>query len=104
MVIADKEYPQRVAFALINRVLEEFSSIYSRELWLSTSKELDFPPLKSYIQRFQNPQEADSIMRVQKELDETKDILVTFPNKIDLTQHLLAPNVKHITRERRETR
>lgn len=76
MIICDKEYPQRVAFALINRILEEFCNKYSREMWMSSSKELEFEALKLYLEKYQNPQEADAIMRVQRELDETKVILV----------------------------
>ena len=76
MIICDKDYPQRVAFALINRVLEEFSDTYPREIWMSASKQLGLTSLPETIQKFQNPHEADAIMRVQKELDETKVILV----------------------------
>lgn len=76
VIICDKEYPQRVAFALINRILEEFCNKYSREMWMSSSKELEFEALKLYLEKYQNPQEADAIMRVQRELDETKVILV----------------------------
>lgn len=36
---------------------------------------LDFPPLKEYIVKYQDPQQADSIMKIQKELDETKIVL-----------------------------
>lgn len=76
VIVCDKEYPQRVAFALINRVLEEFSALYSREVWLSSSKPLPYENLRVFLQKYQNPHEADSIMRVQKELDETKIVLV----------------------------
>ena len=36
---------------------------------------LDFPPLKEYITKYQDPQQADSILKIQKELDETKIVL-----------------------------
>ena len=41
----------------------------------TTLKKIDFPELKALMTKFQNPSEADSIMKVQKELDETKIIL-----------------------------
>lgn len=82
VIITDKEYPQRVAFALINRVLEEFSAIHSREQWLSCSGQLEFPQLARMLQQFQNPQQADSIMRVQREIDETKVILHSTINSL----------------------
>jgi synaptobrevin family protein YKT6 len=33
------------------------------------------PELKDYIQKYQKPEEADSLMRIQKELDETKVVM-----------------------------
>lgn len=33
------------------------------------------PELKDYIQRYQDPHQADSIMKIQRELDETKIVL-----------------------------
>jgi synaptobrevin family protein YKT6 len=42
---------------------------------LLSSKTVEFPALETYIRKFQNPQEADSIMRVRKELDDTKVVL-----------------------------
>lgn len=47
---------------------------YTLDSLLSAS-EIDMPFLEEYLKRYQNPAEADSIMRVQKELDETKVIL-----------------------------
>lgn len=33
------------------------------------------PELKDYLSKYQDPQQADSIMKIQKELDETKIVL-----------------------------
>ena len=65
-----------MAFALINRVLEEFVAAFPRDIWLTTSSQLQFLQLKEMLIKYQNPHEADPIMRVQRELDETKIILV----------------------------
>ena len=35
-----------------------------------------YPQLDGVLQRYQNPHEADSLMKVQRELDETKIVLV----------------------------
>lgn len=74
VVICDDDYPQRVAFGMINQILDEVVSKYSVEK-LHSSTEIDMPFLEDYLKKYQNPAEADSIMRVQKELDETKVIL-----------------------------
>lgn len=73
-MICDDSYPQRVAFGLINQILDEILSKYTIETLLGAN-ELEMPFLDAYLRKFQNPAEADSIMKVQKELDETKVIL-----------------------------
>ena len=36
---------------------------------------LPFPELRDYLAKYQDPQQADSILKIQKELDETKIVL-----------------------------
>lgn len=36
---------------------------------------VNFPELKEYIVKYQDPQQADSIMKIQQQLDETKIVL-----------------------------
>ncbi|XP_056096685.1 synaptobrevin homolog YKT6 isoform X2 [Rhinichthys klamathensis goyatoka] len=60
VVIADGEYPSRVCFTLLDKVLDEFSRQVNSIDWPSGS---------------QNPREADAMTKVQAELDETKIIL-----------------------------
>ena len=78
VLVSDRQYPARVAFGLINRILDEFAAQFSRDIWLSTSSQLEFPLLQEMLKKYQNPDEADPIMRVQRELDETKVVLVRF--------------------------
>ncbi|XP_065071425.1 synaptobrevin homolog YKT6-like [Rhopilema esculentum] len=75
VVIADKEYPSRVAFTLIGKLLDEFSAVVPSSTWKSGNSNFDFQDCEEYLQRFQNPREADPMMRVQSELDETKVIV-----------------------------
>lgn len=83
VIITDREYPARVAFALINRVLDEFMAEFPRDIWLTSTVKLNFGKLRDMIVKYQNPHEADPIMRVQKELDDTKVILVPHPLCVD---------------------
>ena len=78
VVITDTEYPMRVAFGLANRLLDDFASQIPQEKWKTSSSPLSFPELKTFIVKYQNPNEADSILKIQKELDETKIALVRF--------------------------
>ncbi|CAI9593686.1 unnamed protein product [Staurois parvus] len=76
VVIADAEYPQRVCFTLLEKVLEEFSTQVDRIDWPSGSPAtIQYNALDSYLAKYQNPREADPMCKVQAELDETKIIL-----------------------------
>lgn len=59
VVVSDDEYPPKVAHTITLKILEEFPQCN----------------LDAYLRKFQDPKEADSIMRLQAELDETKIIL-----------------------------
>ncbi|KAF1842632.1 snare-like protein [Cucurbitaria berberidis CBS 394.84] len=78
IIISDQEYPSIVAHQLLSKIVDEFTSKYPRTAYASattdTSK-LSFPELKDYIVKYQDPQQADNIMKIQKELDETKIVL-----------------------------
>jgi synaptobrevin family protein YKT6 len=68
IIISDLEYPRMVAHQLLSKVVDEFTSKYPRTAYANATK-------GSYIVKYQDPQQADSIMKIQKELDETKIVL-----------------------------
>ncbi|KAG0342281.1 palmitoyltransferase [Podila horticola] len=74
VVITDKEYPPRVAFSLLNKILDEFTTRFpNSSTW--TPEACSYPELQQYIVTYQDPKQGDTIMKVQRELDETKIIL-----------------------------
>jgi len=78
IVITDDEYPTMVAHRVLSKIVDEFVSKYPRTAYASFTKgqtELSFPELKQYITQYQDPAQADSIVKIQKELDETKIVL-----------------------------
>ncbi len=75
IIISDPDYPALVAHQLLSKVVDEFLSRYPRSAFATSNPTLDFPQLKEYIVKYQDPQQADSIMKIQKELDETKIVL-----------------------------
>lgn len=76
IIISDKEYPALVAHQLLSKVLDEFLSKHPRTAYAGDCPSpLAFLELKEYIVKYQDPQQADSIMKIQKELDETKIVL-----------------------------
>ncbi|KAI4697475.1 uncharacterized protein J4E84_000605 [Alternaria hordeiaustralica] len=77
LMITDHEYPSLVAHQLLSKVCDEFLSKYPRSAFANAteSANMSYPELKDYIVKYQDPQQADSIMKIQKELDETKIVL-----------------------------
>eukprot|EP01135_Chromosphaera_perkinsii_P010650 Nk52_evm50s2192 gene=Nk52_evmTU50s2192 len=78
VIIADKEYPVRVAFSFLNKAIDDFQTKYPRNIFTNPSvkpKDVPFPELKTMFQTYQDPAKADGLCRVQNELDETKIVL-----------------------------
>lgn len=75
VIISDHEYPALVAHQLLSKVVDEFLAKHPRSTWANSNTTLPFPELKDYIVKYQDPHQADSIMKIQKELDETKIVL-----------------------------
>ncbi|KAF7313781.1 SNARE protein [Mycena chlorophos] len=74
VIITDQEYPVRPAFSLLTKVLDDFVAKVPQSSWENPSS-ISFPELATYLSRYQDPRQADTIMRVQAELDETKIVL-----------------------------
>jgi synaptobrevin family protein YKT6 len=64
IIITDHEYPGLVAHQLLSKVLDEFLSKNPRSAWANSSAGVPFPQLQEYIKKYQDPQQADSIMKV----------------------------------------
>lgn len=75
VLITDKEYPVRPAYTLLNKILDEYLIAHPPLQWKDISEANDglrLDELDTYISKYQDPSQADAIMRVQQELDETK--------------------------------
>ncbi|XP_075517702.1 VAMP-like protein YKT61 isoform X2 [Primulina tabacum] len=72
----DDHYPVRSAFSLLDQVLDEYLKNFS-ESWktMQSDSTQPWPYLNEAITKFQDPAEADKLLRIQRELDETKIIL-----------------------------
>ncbi|KAG9011645.1 palmitoyltransferase [Tulasnella sp. JGI-2019a] len=74
VVVTDQEYPVRPAFSLLSKILDDFDATVPSES-RSDPSTISFPAINSYLSKYQDPKQADNIMKVQAELDETKIIL-----------------------------
>ncbi|TRX97591.1 hypothetical protein FHL15_001346 [Xylaria flabelliformis] len=76
VIMSDHEYPALVAHQLLSKVMDEFLASHPRSAWQSAgANSITMPELKEYLTKYQDPHQADSIMKIQKELDETKIVL-----------------------------
>ena len=131
VLVSDTEYPTRVAFSLLNKTLDEFvikipKSKYESQVNRITTggatqpakgegvlnAQHDFPQAQEYLTRYQDPRQADTIMKVQQELDETKIVLVSLTplkgtrksNLSDKLSSLYACSTKRSSRSYKEER
>ncbi|CAH7688867.1 Longin-like domain-containing protein [Phakopsora pachyrhizi] len=84
VIVTDSEYPTRVAFSLLNKLLEEFTQKIPKAKWKAAVDgsaggtrpiNLGFGTIDEYLVKYQDPKQADTILKVQQELDETKIVL-----------------------------
>ncbi|KAI7941155.1 hypothetical protein MJO28_013440 [Puccinia striiformis f. sp. tritici] len=73
-----------VAFSLLNKLLDEFTTKIPESKWKpilanpptsGTAPNLGFNSINDYLVKYQDPKQADTILKVQQELDETKIVL-----------------------------
>ncbi|XP_074591607.1 VAMP-like protein YKT61 [Curcuma longa] len=76
MAFMDDHYPVRSAFSLLNTVLDEYQKTFG-ESWRvqQTDSTQPWPFLTEALTKFQDPAEADKLLKIQRDLDETKIIL-----------------------------
>ncbi|KAL4990725.1 Longin-like domain-containing protein [Aspergillus falconensis] len=73
VIISDDEYPTMAAHYILSKLLDEFTT--QNPSATSATGPVSFPALNTYILKYQNPQEAGSIAKIQEELEKTKIIL-----------------------------
>ena len=79
--ITDNDYPERAAFILLNNLILDFReyfaadpSVYENAVTDLAGK-LPYKNIEAFLKKWQDPTEADSLMKVEKELFEVKNIM-----------------------------
>jgi synaptobrevin family protein YKT6 len=78
-VTVDEDYPHRVALEFLQQCVDEFRKKYSTSSEVQTNLKdmnLSCPGVDALFKKYSDPVEADKIMKMQKDLDETKQILL----------------------------
>lgn len=77
---------------ILGKMCQEFSAKYPRSAYAAITQAsvqshpnpLPYPELKEYIKKYQDPTQASSLAKIQKELDDTSAILhKTFENLLE---------------------
>lgn len=78
VAVTDAEYNRRVAFGLLARLLADFSEAFVgkweraegvRDNWLR------WPALDQALVQYQHPETADKVLRLQRDIDDTKAVV-----------------------------
>mmetsp|Transcript_12025 Transcript_12025/g.38216 ORF Transcript_12025/g.38216 Transcript_12025/m.38216 type:complete len:218 (-) Transcript_12025:254-907(-) len=80
VVLTDAEYPQRVAFDYGAKVVAEFLERYPAGLETSegsvADRNLTLPKATELLRTYQDPHEVDKLLAIQRDLGETKTVLL----------------------------
>jgi len=73
--MADNEYNEGAAHRLISKCLTEFDKVYTNKWKVNKDTILAFDKLNDYLKEYQDPKQADNLLKVQQHLDDIKDIM-----------------------------
>lgn len=69
--MTDAEYPEKAAYSLLNKMIMEFRDHHGEGLAkITADTPLKFEPLEAFLKDWQNPHEADKLLKIEKELFE----------------------------------
>ena len=77
VIICDGEYPEQAAVKILLEMQKKFTDVYSIDLLKSyqADQEMKFPEMDAMINKYQDPKEADKLMKIEGELAEVQGML-----------------------------
>jgi len=77
VAVVDQEYPSRSAFCVLAAMIEEYENGVMGESWraLNADDARGDETLEGMLVKYQDPGAADKILKIQRELDDTKIVL-----------------------------
>ena len=79
--ITDNEYPEKAAYILLNNMILDYREYFAADpsVYENAVKDihdqLPYPNISEFLKKWQDPHEADKLMKVEKELFEVKEIM-----------------------------
>ena len=78
-VITDSDYPERAAFILINNLLMDFRETFATNPsvyeYATEENSVKYENMELFLKKWQDPTEADKLLKIEKELHEVKEII-----------------------------
>ena len=77
VITADKEYPGNVAIKIIHEFLTLFKKSINPMVYanMTADTEINFPQLEAMIKKYQDPKEADKLLKLENELGQVQQML-----------------------------
>jgi synaptobrevin family protein YKT6 len=77
-VVTSKNYPRRVAFEVMQDLSKKWEEVHPNWASLATGvdKTIEFPYMTKICKSYEDPRKSDNILKIQNQLDETRDIMV----------------------------
>jgi len=76
VLMCEEPYPRRAAISIITETLREFATTQvGKYEGPVVENGVPYPPLMEKLKKYQDPAEADKILKLEKELEETKCIM-----------------------------
>lgn len=85
IAVTDIEYNSRVAFTLLSDLIPRFQQTFRGKHDIIEGKADDFLPwpyLNEMLAKYQHPEEVDKILKIKKDIDETKIIMYNAVDQI----------------------
>ncbi|KAL0483604.1 synaptobrevin-like protein [Acrasis kona] len=78
VLVADQEYNPRVAFSVLYQALLDFEKKFTQKQWTDAKQDNDCDnasAIQALLTKYQNPTETDDLLKIRKELEETKAVM-----------------------------
>ena len=77
--ITDNEYPEKAAFILLNNLIMDFREYFASNPAAyenaTNDTNLKYENIEIFLKKWQDPTEADKLLKIEKELHEVKEII-----------------------------
>jgi synaptobrevin family protein YKT6 len=77
VIVFDQEYPEKVVLLISREIVNEFNKVYTEKQLEAVTSDVNWPvpALETMIKKYQDPKEADKLLKLQSELQEVNKIM-----------------------------